>query len=216
MLISIGNRFSCILITIWWLHQEHLFTGKSSFSVPSKRMSTAALAETETIQMREREEMEWNRCAVAQREQHTYTVRAHTTHKAKNTCKECRATRSSWSKTNQSIAGWLRSNHHSQTGHNERMADSLWRRSLSCSRLMGEILERFMRHQDEHANKNLDAIQHLLSDTKSFLVAIVKQLEMLLWTWQVRKMRKSTSSVSLPAIKSVSWGYLTARQYRWV
>lgn len=35
-----------------------------------------------------------------------------------------------------------------------------------------------MRHQDEHGNKNLDAIQHLLSDTKSFLVAIVKQLEM--------------------------------------
>lgn len=131
-------------------------------------MSTAALAETETIQMREREEMEWNRCAVAQREQHTYRVRAHTMHKAKNTCAECRATRSSWSKTNQSIAGWLRSNHHSQQGHNERMADSLWRRSLSCIRLMGEILERFMRHQDEHANKNLDAIQHLLSDTKIF------------------------------------------------
>lgn len=32
-----------------------MFTGKSSFSVPSKRMSTAALAETEKIQMRERE-----------------------------------------------------------------------------------------------------------------------------------------------------------------
>lgn len=100
------------------------------------------------IQMRE--EMGWYRCAVVQREQHAYRVSTHN-HTPPHTKLDTRAsdssaTQSSWSRANPSTAGWLGSNHHSQQGQNERMADSLWRGPLSHSRLMGQILGRFMRH----------------------------------------------------------------------
>ena len=43
-------------------------------------------------------------------------------------------------------AGWLGSNHHSQQGQNERMADSLWTGPLPHGRLMRQILGWFMRY----------------------------------------------------------------------
>ena len=68
-----------------------------------------------------------------------------TTHKAINTCIDSGATQSSQSRANPSIAGWLGSNHHSQQGQNERMADSLWRSPLSHKRLMTHIFGQFTR-----------------------------------------------------------------------
>lgn len=154
ILISAGIAFSCVLIIIWWLSQEYLLTGMPSHSAaqkPRTEQSRAALAMIERTQnSNERKEMEWNRCAVVRREQHAYRgmhAQPHTTtHKAIYTCIDSGATQSSWLRANPSIAGWLGSNHHSQQGQNERMADSLRRSPLSHGRLMGQILGRFMRH----------------------------------------------------------------------
>lgn len=124
----------------------------SAAQEPRTEQSRAALAMIERTQnSNERKEMEWNRCAVVRREQHACIQATHAqphtaTHKAIYTCKDGGATQSSWLRANPSIAGWLGSNHHSQQGQNERMADSLWRSPLSHGRLMGQILGRFMRH----------------------------------------------------------------------
>lgn len=47
-------------------------------------------------------------------------------HKAVYTCTDGRSPQSYQLRANPSIAGWLGSNHHSQQGQNERMADSRW------------------------------------------------------------------------------------------
>ena len=48
MLISTGIELRCFLIMIWWLNQENLFKGNSSYSVPaSQGQSTAVLATIE-------------------------------------------------------------------------------------------------------------------------------------------------------------------------
>lgn len=152
MFISAGITFRCVLIIIWWRSQEYLFTGTPSYSAAHKPGTEHSSAGDDW----ENSKFKWERgdgvtqmCCCSERAaciQGKHALPRTTTHKAIYTCIDSSATQSSWLRANPSIAGWLGSNHHSQQGQNERMADSRRRGPLSHSRLMGQISGRFMRH----------------------------------------------------------------------
>lgn len=146
MLISTELTFSWVLIMIWWLSQEYLYTGTPSYTATHKLVHWQWLRQLK-IQMRARRDGVKQMCCCSegraacirgeQAQPHT------TTHKAIYTCTDGTATQSSCLKANPSIAGWLGSNHCSQQGQRRRMADN----PLSThSRLMAQILGRFMSH----------------------------------------------------------------------
>lgn len=81
MLIATGITFSWVLIMIWWLSQEYLFTGTPSYTATHKlgteHSSTGNDWDNSKFKW-ERREMEWNRCAVVRREErHAYGVSTH-------------------------------------------------------------------------------------------------------------------------------------------
>lgn len=123
------NTFSCFVIITWWKNQEYLFAGMPFYSA-SQAVSTPALVMIEETQnSNERGDGVTQMCCCSQKPACIESEHAHTrvaAHKALDPRIDSSTTQSSQLSTNPSIAGWLGSNHHSQSGWNKRMACWVW------------------------------------------------------------------------------------------